>query len=106
MINRCKQVQLDDVEPGMVLAEAVLDGQRGVLLPAATVLTDSMLRSLERRGVGHVLVVDNEISREEWEAACRRMEARLARLFRRCEGKGASDALRQCIMEYRMGSGT
>ncbi|WP_420476229.1 hypothetical protein [Noviherbaspirillum sp. ST9] len=106
MINRCKQVPLDGAQSGMVLAEAVLDSQRSVLLPEATVLSDSMLRSLERRGVKHVLVVDNEIPREEWDAACRRMEDRLARLFRRCTGKGASDTLRQYITEYRTGSGT
>lgn len=103
MINRCRQVMLDDAEAGMVLAEAVLDGQRAVLLPEATVLTDSMLRSLERRGIEQVLVVGNEISREEWEAACRRMEARLGRLFRLCEGKGASDMLKRHVLEYRMG---
>lgn len=105
MINRCKQVDLDDAEPGMVLSEAVLDSHRTVLLPEATVLTDSMLRSLERRGIGHVFVVDNDVSPEKWEAECRRMQERLDRLFRHCRGRGASDVLLQHIAEYRMGSG-
>jgi hypothetical protein len=105
MINRCKQVDLDDAEPGMVLSEAVLDAQRTVLLPEATVLTESLLRSLERRGIEHVLVVDNDISQEEWEAECRRVQTRLDRLFRGCRGKGASDVLLQRIAEYRMGGG-
>lgn len=106
MINRCKQVQLDDAEPGMVLFEAVLDAQRKVLLPEATVLTDSLLRSLERRGVENVFVVDDDISQEEWEAECRRVQARLDRLFRQCRGKGASDMLMQNIFEYRTGRGS
>lgn len=103
MIKRSKQVDLDDAEAGMVLFEAVLDGQRTVLLPEATVLTESMLRSLGRRGVEHLLIVDTDISQEEWEAECRRIQNRLERLFRRCRGKGASDVLLQHITEYRMG---
>lgn len=105
MINRCKQVDLDDAEPGMVLSDAVLDSQHTVLLPEATVLTESMLRSLERRGIEHVFVVDDDISQEEWEAECRRIQMRLDRLFRLCRGKGASDVLLERIAEYRTGSG-
>lgn len=106
MSNRCKQVQLDGVAPGMVLSEAVLDARREVLLPAATVLTDAMLRSLERRGILHVFVVDNDISQEEWDAECRRVQEKLDRLFRRSRGQGSSDLLRQYIFEYRTGRAT
>jgi hypothetical protein len=105
MINRSKQVDMDDAAPGMVLAEAVLDGQNAVLLPAATELTESMLRSLQRRGIEHVFVVDDSVSPEEWEAECRRVQARLDRLFRICRGKGASDILLGQILEYRTGGG-
>lgn len=105
MINRCKQVDLDDAEPGMVLSEPVLDAQHTVLLPEATVLTESLLRSLERRGIEHVLVVDNDFSQEEWEAECKRVQKRLDRLFRLSRGKGASDVLYQRVTEYRMGGG-
>lgn len=104
MIDRSKLVRLDEAETGMVLAEAVLDAQGGVLLPETTVLTDSLLRSLARRDVGHVLIVDTDIPSEEWDTACRRIEERIARLFRQCEGKGASDLLKQHVTEYRIGS--
>lgn len=106
MNYRCKQVALDDAESGMVLAEAVRDGQQAVLLPEATALTDSLLRSLERRGIGHVVVVDDDMSEEEWEARCRRVQDRLVRLFRNSAGKGASELLKQCVFEYRTGTGT
>ena len=108
MINRYKQVPLDDAEPGMVLSEAVLDAQRSVLLPEATVLTEVMLRSLERRGIEQVYVVDmvdDDISQKEWEEECRSIQERLDRLFRHCRGKGASEALLQNVAEYRKGSG-
>lgn len=106
MKHRCKQVALDDAESGMVLAEAVRDGQQAVLLPEATTLTDTLLRSLERRGIAHVVVVDDDISEEEWAAQCRRVQARLERLFRNCAGKGASELLKQCVFEYRTGTAT
>lgn len=96
---------MDDAESGMVLSEAVLDRQNTVLLPEATVLTDSMLRSLQRRGIEHVFVVDDSVSPEEWEAECRRVQARLDCLFRISKGKGASDILLRQILEYRTGSG-
>lgn len=106
MINRSKQVALDEAEPGMVLSEAVLDAHRGVLIPQATALSESMLRSLARRGVEHLFIVDDDISQEEWEAECGRVQADLERLFRRSGGKGASDLLRRHIFEYRTGRGT
>lgn len=102
-MNRRKQVDLDDARPGMVLSEAVLDGQQTVLLPEDTVLTDVMLRSLARRGIDHVFVVDDALSPEEWAIECARIRQRLDRLFRRCKGKGASDLLLQHIADYRMG---
>jgi len=105
MISRYKQVDVDDAEAGMVLHEAVLDGHGTVLLPAATELTDSMLSSLRRRGVDHVLVVDDSISEEQREAERVRVQARLDKMFRHCRNKGASDLLLQRITEYRLGSG-
>lgn len=105
MNNRCKKVEMDDAEPGMVLAEAVLDSQHTVLLPETTELTDSILRSLQRRGIDHLYIVDDDVSTEELEAERRRVQARLDRLFRLSRGKGASDALFQRIIDYRLGSG-
>ena len=105
MISRYKKVDMDDAEAGMVLYEAVMDAQGTVLLPEATELTDSMLRSLQRRGIDYVLIVDDSVSEEELEALRQRVQASLDRLFRRSRGKGASDALFQHIMEYRVGSG-
>lgn len=103
MINRSKEVDLDDAEPGMVLSEAVLDAHGGVLLPAAAALTESMLTAMRRRGIDRIFVVNDDISEEELKAERERVQLRLARLFRHCGNDGACGALLQQITEYRFG---
>lgn len=103
MINRCKEVDLDDAEPGMVLSEAVLDVHGSVLLPVAATLTESMLTALRRRGIDSIFVVNDDISEEELKAERERVQLRLTRLFRHCGTDGACGALLQQINEYRLG---
>jgi len=104
MLNRYKQLDLDDATVGLVLSEAVLDAHGGVLLPSATTLTDSMLTSLRRRGVETVFVVNDDISAADLEAERARVQQRLAIVFRRCNTDRACRALLQRIIEYRLGS--
>lgn len=103
MINRYRQLDLDDVVAGMVLAEAVLDAHGGILLPSATALTDSLLTSLRRRGIDTVFVINDDISEEDLAVERERVQQRLAILFRKCATGSTSDVLLQRITEYRMG---
>ena len=103
MKSRSKQLDLDDAEAGMALADAVLDAHGGVLLKTGTVLSDAILTSLRRRGIEAVFVIDDTLSEEELNAERERVQAQLAHLFRQCHGQGASDALLQRITEYRTG---
>jgi hypothetical protein len=103
MISREKRLDLDDVVAGMVLSADVLDGQGGILLPAQTVLTDALLKSLGRRGIDFVDVVNDDISEEELQAERIRVQQRLTVLFRRCEAEPACQALQRHILKYRLG---
>jgi hypothetical protein len=103
MINRYKHVELDDAVAGMVLAEDVLDGQGGILLPQKTALTDALLTSLRRRGIDTVHVVNDDISEEELNAERQRVQRRLARLFRKCQDDRICGILLQQVTEYRLG---
>jgi hypothetical protein len=103
MINRCKEVDLDDAEPGMVLFEAVLDAHGSVLLPKEAALTESMLTALRRRGIDRVFVVNDDISEEELKAERERVQLRLTRLFRQCGNAGACAELLKQVTEYRLG---
>jgi hypothetical protein len=103
MTTRQLDIFLDDAEEGMVLASALLDAHGGTLLPKGAELTQSVLQSLQRRGVERLSIVDSGVSEEELAKERERVEQRLAVLFRRAEGQAGSEALRLCIRRYRIG---
>ncbi|MES2534901.1 MAG: hypothetical protein V4632_03420 [Pseudomonadota bacterium] len=103
MIVHFLELDLEDVAPGMTLAEPVLDGLGGVLLPRGTVLSDAMLVSVRRRGIDHLVVLDDSVSEAELAEQRERMRQRLTLLFRRCGDQGASALLLTSIMQYRSG---
>ncbi len=103
MTTRQLDIFLDDAEAGMVLASALLDAHGGTLLPKGAELTQSVLQSLQRRGVERLTIVDSSVSEEELAKEREHVEQRLAVLFRRAEGQAGSEALRSCIRRYRTG---
>jgi hypothetical protein len=103
MVNKVKHVELDDAVAGMVLSKAISDSQGDVLLPDYTVLTDSMLTSLRRRGIDQIDIVNNDISEAELAAERECVQQRMGILFRRCGTSHACAFLQQRIVEYRLG---
>jgi hypothetical protein len=100
-IKRYRSVPLDEVAEGAQLFEQVADRQGNVLLPAGAELTASLIRSLQRRGIETVIVVDDSVSQEALAQAREQASARLDTLFRNSSGR-ASDELRQMVLEYRL----
>lgn len=105
MIKRTLQIDIDDAEVGMVLSEAVLDGQGGLLVASGAELTESVLKSLGRRGIDTVIVLNNRISEAELAAERQRQKERLAKLFRKYAGDKDSKLL-QYITQHRTGEST
>lgn len=103
MISRCKQLDLDDATPGMVLSEPITDAHGGMLLPASATLTDSALTALRRRGIASIVVINADITEEELNAERECVQQRLARLFRRSDTGSAPAALLARITDYRLG---
>jgi hypothetical protein len=103
MRTRQLDIDIDDAEAGMVLAGALLDAHGGTLLPKGAELTPSVLQSLHRRGILRLTIVDDKVSDEEAAKERERAEQRLAVLFRRSAGQAGSEALRLCILRYRIG---
>ena len=100
-LKRYRSVPLDEVEEGAQLYEQVVDRQGNVLLPAGAELSAGLVRSLERRGIEAVIVVDDSISAEALAQAREQAGARLDDLFSKSSGR-ASAALRQLVLEYRL----
>lgn len=101
MIKLYKELDIDDALAGMALSDAIYDRQGGVLLPAATVLTDQLLTSLRRRGIDTVCVINDELSEADLQAERESVQRRLASLFRK---SGTGSALLRHVTEYRLGS--
>lgn len=99
-MKRYRTVELDHAEEGMQLYEAVVDRQGNVLIPGQTALTASLIRSLERRGIETIQVIDDRASAEELEATRAQVVARLDQLFSKSRGR-ASEELKRAVLAYR-----
>jgi hypothetical protein len=96
------KIDLDSAAPGMTLSEAILDDNRGILLPGGAVLSEATITSLRRRGVRQISIVGAPASAAEWQAARDRSQLRLKQLFRRNDKQAASRALLACLAAYRL----
>jgi hypothetical protein len=97
MIKKSRQLALDDVSAGMVLADDLMDKRAGMLLPQGTPLTEEKLKLLRDRRVTTVPA----ISIAEYAAELARREQRLARLFRLTPPADADDANAQLLQYLR-----
>lgn len=97
-----KQVPIDEVAPGSALADEVRDASGNILLPGGALLTEANLAGLRRRGVESLwLALPVQLDDAAREAEVRRIEARIAHLFRDCGGSAAADDLKQRVLSYR-----
>lgn len=114
MTKRYRQIALSDATDGMILSDAVLDTRGNILLPQGTVLTASMLVSLERHQIETVAIAGAPISAEAECAEHAQRLARVARLFRQSGAvpgspppvpvPAATGTLHQYILNFRAGA--
>lgn len=102
-------IPLDAASPGMELASDLVDAQGTVLLQQGSVLSDSLLAALGRRGIAQLRVLggrDDEAGEAALQQALQQalqhaLQKRLAYLFRRAEGAAAAQLLAS-LRAYRM----
>jgi hypothetical protein len=100
-----KIVPLDQVLPGVVLADNVHDDSGRVLLRAGSILSESTIEALHRRAIGSVTVEVADRAGEEHLALERaRLESRLQAAFCYAGDGVANRELRQALIEYKLGS--
>lgn len=102
MTCRYDQVDIDTVQPGMVLQSDVLDSRGSVLLPKGTALTAGHRASLGRRGIDRVRVLAPGVDEARLAAERSRVEQRLAHLFRQSGTGGAAAPLFAALCSYRL----
>jgi len=93
----------DQLLPGMVVAEAVVDEGGRVLIPAGVALSESTIASLVRREVPAVRI-EQEVVEDpaQVEAYRQNLRERIDHLFRHAGQSETSRALYQTIFDYRL----
>lgn len=103
MSDSYELVPLAHLYPGMVLADALLDGHGNVLLAEGAVLSEATILSLSRHGVGAAPIRRAVPLRQPEPAA---VQARLDRLFRHNDRDDHADwatgLLRRFVEDYRL----
>ncbi|WP_257572611.1 hypothetical protein [Janthinobacterium sp. UMAB-56] len=104
-----QHLPLEQVRPGMVLSDVLLDAHGQVLLPQGAVLTANMLALMPRHGIVMLPIQAPPPSPEEIAAQQAADSARLAHLFRKHDPDAPEDAattlLRNYVTAYRLGTG-
>lgn len=96
-----RELPLDEVEAGMVLADDVCDARGAVLLPKGASLTDAVLTGLGRRGVETLPVLVAPTLTDDELAARREQQARrLDHLFRLAGNDRPARELKRLISLY------
>jgi hypothetical protein len=101
-MNRFRVVATGDACEGMCLYEDVRDRSGNVLLPRLTTLSGAMIRSLQRRDIDALQVVDDSVTPEQLAAERLRVQERLAYLCRHTGSGRANLLLRRVVEQYRM----
>lgn len=86
----------------MRLYEDVRDRAGNVLLPSLSVLSGATIRSLQRRDIDAVLVIDDSITPEQVAAERIRIQGRLVHLWRHAGDGRANALLRTVVEQYRL----
>lgn len=104
MDHRVKTMHLDEVSPGMALAEDLLTLRGKMILPKGAVLTGSVIGALRRYEVTQVpILLSEELAARETEAEHEHQRERIARLFRKDDGADATILLHWQILRFRLG---
>jgi len=106
MAASTEHLMLEQVQPGMVLAEELLDVQGHVLLPQGTTLTAAMLALMPRHGIEILPIVVSGVSEQELTLQREQHQKRIAHLFRKQDPENAADwatlLLRSHVEDFRL----
>ena len=104
-----QHLPLDQVLPGMILSDVLLDAHGQVLLPQGAVLTENMLSLMPRHGIEMLSIAAPAMSPEEQALQQKAHRARLDYLFRKYDpdnpDEAATSMLHSYVSSYRMGQG-
>jgi hypothetical protein len=101
-MKRFRIVPIAEAVEGMRLHQDIRDRAGNVLLPRLTALTGALIKSLLRRGVAALSIVDEALTPEQLGAERVRVRERLAYLSRHAGTGAANLLLHSVVEEYRL----
>ena len=104
MTTKVSLIPLSHAEPGMILAANVCDAGGASLLAAGAELSQGMIASLQRRGVAHIQIAEEQEALTPEQQAARQAEvvARVDAMFRHCGTDPLMAKLREVLLAYRL----
>ena len=109
MNSDARRLPLSEVQVGMIVSNSVFDSRGEFILKQGSVVTEAILRGLQRRGIETLGIVAEAgaecVSDIDREAARERQRQRLAKLFRRSGDGPADKLLLRCVTQYRLEDG-
>lgn len=102
-MKRIEEFSAEDLLPGMVVAEAVVDDAGRLLIPAGAQLTESTIASLVRRDL-NAIRIEQDYEEDPAKTETYRLDliSRLDHLFRHAGDGEPSRALYQAVFDHRM----
>ena len=99
---------IEQVKPGMIISETLLDVKGDVLLPKGATLTPAIISSLQRRGIEVLAILGEESAADPLaeQAKQERLQKRLVSLFRKCGSNEANSTLLRYLIQFRRDPGT
>jgi len=91
---------LEQIRPGMILSDVLLDARGQVLLPQGAVLTENMLSLMPRHGIEMLSIQAPPLSPEEQAALLESYRTRLAHLFRKHDPADPDDVTTGLLLSY------
>ncbi len=89
------------VEPGMILADDLLDKQGHMLLPAKTALNAAMITSIVHHGIHHLSIQIDALSADQMRQESEAKLSRLEQLFRLSRDNQTNAQLHHLLQAYR-----
>lgn len=102
-MKRTEWLALEAVQPGMKVAEAVLDSSGQLLVPAGAEVSESVLAGLARRAVS-AIKVEYEVEEDPVAREARRkaVSSQLDQLFRRAGEAVETRTLYEAVLAHRL----
>lgn len=105
-MKRHEKLAVDALQPGMIVAQAVLDENARVLIAAGATLSEVTIASLVRREV-RTVVVATEVEEDPATQEARRTSQvkQLDHLFRNAGNSAEVQALYRAVLDFRLEQG-